>query len=1827
MTSKKISELTTSVILPDNGNIPIQVGTENYKISANSVLRPEKNLSEFDTEEKKNIARNNLGVSSTAQVGMQIASAVFTNVNVDNNANIETSKIKQTTITPATTTPASNDTQDILNNKFTGNINELKVRFDNLPIGASSGDTLFLTNTNSSITGYKELSKTPSTSPQVAITTTANNNEVLSASFVNPIQIGKTKLDAGIWQTNLFAYADHSTSCRITARFYKRNIVNAETLLFEVISPQIISVDPVNPDVLSLETPQQEFVVNTTDLVVVKFFVSTTRTSNTNITFYHSGSNFFSHIHTPLVPLHNDLKGLQGGTTGEYNHLTNSQVALVNDVPNKANTSSVGGIAIGAVGSALVDSNSIDFTSGATITADVKTANSSKVSLTTGATGIIADVVAGSLVNADINANANISTSKSQFTDALDPLATGNIAQNDLLSTVVKKVANLLPVNNTASGKYLSNNKTWSDLNQNAVGISSKIRKDGSDNIVLSSQATTDSGTQGNIDIRMGDTTTTATKGGNLVIKASNGTAGSGDIVFQTAMVSNINIEIGTNTTFSNANIQNATFSHTVPADKTNRLLLVSFVTSASSASSGVTYGGVAMTQISTGPVASTTANVQTYYLINPTSGTANVVITRANSGTIFAGAVNIANVDQTNPITGAIETFNNNQTTSASLTLNPTSVGQIAIGVIGTVSGTPGVPAGQTSIFIGSANGQEVILSTYRVVSGSTATMTHSFSNSSFAFHAFLLNQVSSSSLGQMQDVATINSQGIVSNNIQKTSFYSTPQTLTLLENSPTRLVFTNSSGSSNITMPNALRLSLGTSYEFVNYNGPTINIFFNTGTVLTTLSGANKKLILTLANNSTSSGSWLVNFDLTTGSNIAGNFSDRKKVYLSVNGNDGFNGFSQEGAVNTLSQALTLAGNSGNQVEVLPGTYAGNYSITQQNVSIIGSNSEGRGLCNFTGTLTSNNTGASSQLLQGLNIANVVNTSTGGLYINNSTINTSLSNSTSGYLEVEHCDLGTATISITGSGNKNFVSCNGGIYTINNAGAIVNIKDNLTVVSPTVTAGILSISNAIIYSVSNTPTVNAIDVASGAFLYLSNVNIIRPDGNPAIIRTQAGSFYSFSNVNFDRANSTLAGTNLSREFNFDNIRAGIVNGISNTVLQYISTLTSDAQAQINSKIATSLKGQPNGVAELGADGKVPTTQLPAFVDDVLEFDNLASFPATGEAGKIYVAKDTNLTYRWSGTQYVEISASLALGETSSTAYRGDRGKIAYDHSQIILGNPHNTTKADVGLGNADNTADVNKNVLSATKLTTARTINGVSFDGTANITVVDSTKEPAFTKNTAFNKNFGTTADTITEGNDARLGTKAVDETNIGNGRYQQYNATTNKLEYVLPTVTATDLSVANITTTTLDILSSTGNDATIPQATTTTAGLLNSTDKVKLNNTSGTNTGDQNLSGLMVKANNLTDVANRQTALNNLTSVSTGNAGDILTISGGNAVFTTPSGGGNVSSTGLTAVSGKLVRFTNATGTTIADITTASQRQIACKSGNIVASFTTTEINSLTWSANDIVYNTTDNIYLRRTVNNTWIEAGIRIGTYIDACFATEQYGWYLCNGQTKLISAFPDAYAILGNASLTDPTSFILPDLRGRVSGYVGTGTKKFSFNASAVNISTNAITAPNDFVFKRSAPVTITTTGTLPAPLVAGTIYYVSKITTTSFNLATTADSARDGGDINITTQGTGIHTLTLTYNERSLHEDYGTMNSMIASSELPPHQHQQNGYGGANIGSGAANATDVAVYNLDGVPSNLNNLPYTDFNVTSNLPFDIMPPTYYVGNKFIFLGA
>jgi hypothetical protein len=151
---------------------------------------------------------------------------------------------------------------------------------------------------------------------------------------------------------------------------------------------------------------------------------------------------------------------------------------------------------------------------------------------------------------------------------------------------------------------------------------------------------------------------------------------------------------------------------------------------------------------------------------------------------------------------------------------------------------------------------------------------------------------------------------------------------------------------------------------------------------------------------------------------------------------------------------------------------------------------------------------------------------------------------------------------------------------------------------------------------------------------------------------------------------------------------------------------------SDIASRIPSTEKGVANGVATLDASGLIPTTQLPSYVDDVLEADNLASFPATGETGKIYVALDTNKTYRWSGSAYVFITS----GAVDSVA--GKTGVVTLNSSDVGLGNVNNTSDADKPVSSATQTA-LNTKQNTLVSGTTIKTVNGTSVLGEGNIQI----------------------------------------------------------------------------------------------------------------------------------------------------------------------------------------------------------------------------------------------------------------------------------------------------------------------------------------------------------------------------------------------------------------------------------------------------------------------------------------------------------------------------
>lgn len=123
--------------------------------------------------------------------------------------------------------------------------------------------------------------------------------------------------------------------------------------------------------------------------------------------------------------------------------------------------------------------------------------------------------------------------------------------------------------------------------------------------------------------------------------------------------------------------------------------------------------------------------------------------------------------------------------------------------------------------------------------------------------------------------------------------------------------------------------------------------------------------------------------------------------------------------------------------------------------------------------------------------------------------------------------------------------------------------------------------------------------------------------------------------------ATAAVSGTGVKGKVALD-VRELDMNGVKITDLaDGVDAQDAVTKSQLDTKVDSSLLGAANGVATLDGDGKVPSSQLPSYVDDVLEFADLASFPAEGAVGKIYVALDSNKTYRWSGSVYVEISAS----------------------------------------------------------------------------------------------------------------------------------------------------------------------------------------------------------------------------------------------------------------------------------------------------------------------------------------------------------------------------------------------------------------------------------------------------------------------------------------------------------------------------------------------------------------------------------------------------------
>ena len=234
---------------------------------------------------------------------------------------------------------------------------------------------------------------------------------------------------------------------------------------------------------------------------------------------------------------------------------------------------------------------------------------------------------------------------------------------------------------------------------------------------------------------------------------------------------------------------------------------------------------------------------------------------------------------------------------------------------------------------------------------------------------------------------------------------------------------------------------------------------------------------------------------------------------------------------------------------------------------------------------------------------------------------------------------------------------------------GKTISATDTTYVDATTSTSGLMSATDKTkLDGVATGAQVNTIETIK------VNGNALTPDTNKAVLISTSNFFINSLDTTqntFNAIAESIDSANMSISSNGENdISASVSDSSHNMLTRQLATsndiraLETKTEDLKNSKLDASLKGVANGVAELDANGKVLTSQLPSFVDDVIEAENFAALPNEGETGKIYVTLDNNKTYRWSGSAYVEISASLALGETDSTAYRGDRGKVAYDHA-----------------------------------------------------------------------------------------------------------------------------------------------------------------------------------------------------------------------------------------------------------------------------------------------------------------------------------------------------------------------------------------------------------------------------------------------------------------------------------------------------------------------------------------------------------------------------------
>jgi hypothetical protein len=1125
-------------------------------------------------------------------LSLSVKSTSIDNSHISATANIETSKSKQSVITPVLATPQDNDTQEQINNKLVGLSNNLQSQIESRPIGASNGSVYYLTSQSSTIANYELLSFSPDPSAldieSVTINSTTAKSSRLIHSYIANADIGAAIINGGNWLFNLFGYVSHLNSSRFEIDVFKR-VGTAETLLFTCETTDFSEIAQVSQalNIVNVETTQQDFSCNSTDKIVIKVYGKTDRTQNTTITLLHSGTEYASHIHTPLIASHNNLAGTQGGSATEKYHLTLQEY---NDVQALA--------------------SNLDL----------------KQNITDNLLNTTAKTIVGSInelkTSVDLKANQSTTYTKTE-TDASFLTKVDKETDKSLISDT--EIARLLTMATNATS-----NQTDAYLLDRANHTSTQA-------------ISTIVGLQASLDAKAND---------NTVVKLT------GD---QTI-----------------AGIKTFTAFPVTPASlPTSQYEFANKQYVDNSVIGGLKYQGT------------WNALTNTPTLSNGTS--TNGYLYRVNvAGTQNFGAGNISFAIDDKVVYNPSNVWEKWDTCDEVASVN-TKTGAVVLNQDEILDGANYKQYSSTekTKLAGIQDGAEVNVQADYTQTDNT--------QDNFIKNKPTLGTVASKNVGTA--IGNIQENGANLGNSQTVETDATGKYITVAKNDAYNKSFGTSAGT--VAQGNDLRFSTNLSID--NKTGTTLDILSSTGTDITVPQATTTEAGLLSATDKVK-----INNSLTT--------KNVKILYVSCgingSGNDSNDGLSELTALGTLAEANTRADGTGVEIRQLPSQSTESVTFTQANLQLSGTTY--RANSGTTGTITANSS-SGSQTYSKYSFANFVKSGANNVVMRDIAVSNSLSNTGTGSLDIYDSDFSITPLSFTGAGTTRLYNCRGGVPIVNNANAFVYIGNNQSVGIPTLTAGTLALENCIVYVAQGTTlTLGSV----GTTISLNKVRFIYPDSTEAAINIPVGASYSLAGINLYKSTSTLSGTDISSSSSnyIQNVKINTLNLPKLTASQRLETdgnknVISVAKGTADNKNystnATDIK--VNGVASLGVLDTLPRTDhthpidttreatanktstfsaIPGnvkFPDEKLVKDSLDLKLNSSLKGAINGVAELGADGKVPSTQ-LPISSSLALGETSSTAYRGDRGKTAYDHSQIILGNPHGTTKADILLGNVPN-------------------------------------------------------------------------------------------------------------------------------------------------------------------------------------------------------------------------------------------------------------------------------------------------------------------------------------------------------------------------------------------------------------------------------------------------------------------------------------------------------------------------------------------------------------